>query len=54
MQVSNEQLLKDEEKYPLGYGEPEDVANIAAFLVSDAAKWITGSTIIADGGFSIQ
>jgi NAD(P)-dependent dehydrogenase (short-subunit alcohol dehydrogenase family) len=54
MQVSNEQLIKDEEKYPLGYGEPEDVANIAAFLVSDAAKWITGSTIIADGGFSIQ
>lgn len=54
MQVSNEQLVKDEEKYPLGYGEPEDVANIAAFLVSDAAKWITGSAIIADGGFSIQ
>jgi NAD(P)-dependent dehydrogenase (short-subunit alcohol dehydrogenase family) len=54
MQVSTEQLSKDEEKYPLGYGEAEDVANIAAFLVSDAAKWITGSTIIADGGFSIQ
>lgn len=54
MAVSAEQLAKDEEKYPLGYGHPEDIASIAAFLVSDAAKWITGSTIIADGGFTSQ
>lgn len=54
MQITEEQLITDEEKYPLGYGEPEDVANIAAFLVSDAAKWITGSIIVADGGFSVQ
>jgi NAD(P)-dependent dehydrogenase (short-subunit alcohol dehydrogenase family) len=54
MAVSAEQLAKDEEKYPLGYGQPEDIANVAAFLVSDAAKWITGSTIIADGGFTNQ
>ena len=54
MLISEEQLTTDEQKYPLGYGEPEDVANIAAFLVSSAAKWITGSNIIADGGFTIQ
>jgi NAD(P)-dependent dehydrogenase (short-subunit alcohol dehydrogenase family) len=54
MVVSQEQLAKDEDRYPLGYGNPEDIANIAAFLVSDAAKWITGSSIVADGGFSIQ
>ena len=32
------------------YGEPGDVAAVAAFLVSDAAEWIVGQTIAADGG----
>jgi NAD(P)-dependent dehydrogenase (short-subunit alcohol dehydrogenase family) len=31
-------------------GEPEDVARAALFLVSDAASWITGHTIVVDGG----
>jgi NAD(P)-dependent dehydrogenase (short-subunit alcohol dehydrogenase family) len=31
-------------------GEPEDIGPIAAFLASDAARWITGQTIVADGG----
>lgn len=36
---------------PLGrIGEPEDVAGAAAFLCSDAARYITGQTIIVDGG----
>jgi len=36
---------------PLGrLGEPEDVAGTIAFLVSDAASWITGETILIDGG----
>ncbi len=39
--------------HPLGIGTPEDVANLVAFLLSSEAKWITGSTIIIDGGFSI-
>jgi len=34
-------------------GEPQDVANIVAFLASDRAKFITGANIIADGGFSL-
>jgi 3-oxoacyl-[acyl-carrier protein] reductase len=32
------------------YGEPDDVAAVAAFLASDAADWIVGQTIVADGG----
>jgi NAD(P)-dependent dehydrogenase (short-subunit alcohol dehydrogenase family) len=32
------------------YGEPEDIAEIAAFLCSDACDWIVGQTIVADGG----
>lgn len=39
-------------QYPLGrHGEPDDAAALAAFLVSDAAGWITGQVIALDGGF---
>jgi NAD(P)-dependent dehydrogenase (short-subunit alcohol dehydrogenase family) len=31
-------------------GEPEDIGNAAAFLASDAASWITGTTLVIDGG----
>jgi NAD(P)-dependent dehydrogenase (short-subunit alcohol dehydrogenase family) len=31
-------------------GEPEDIANAAVFLASDAASWITGTTLVVDGG----
>jgi NAD(P)-dependent dehydrogenase (short-subunit alcohol dehydrogenase family) len=31
-------------------GEPEDIANAALFLASDAASWITGTTMVVDGG----
>lgn len=41
----------DRKSYLLGYGEPQDVANIILFLLSDASKWITGQTIPMDGGY---
>ena len=31
-------------------GEPSDIANAALFLASDAASWITGTTVVVDGG----
>ena len=33
-------------------GEPEDVANLATFLASDEASWITGADVYVDGGWS--
>lgn len=40
--------------YPLGLGEPEDIANACAFLLSDAFHWITGTNLIGDGGYSTR
>jgi NAD(P)-dependent dehydrogenase (short-subunit alcohol dehydrogenase family) len=51
--VSLDQLKLNEKLYPLGYGEPEDIAASACFLLSNASKWITGTSFVIDGGFSI-
>lgn len=40
--------------HPLGLGKPEDIASACAFLLSDAAKWITGINLIVDGGYSAR
>lgn len=49
---SLEQAVSLEEgRVPMGFlGEPEDVANLAVFLASAAARYITGATIQVDGG----
>ncbi len=42
------------EHTPLGrLGEPEDIAGVVAFLASDAARFVTGQTIVVDGGVMI-
>jgi 3-oxoacyl-[acyl-carrier protein] reductase len=39
--------------YPIGrYGKPEDVANAALFLASEESSWITGTTLVVDGGLT--
>jgi NAD(P)-dependent dehydrogenase (short-subunit alcohol dehydrogenase family) len=40
--------------HPLGLGEPGDIANAVAYLFSDMAKWVTGSVMHVDGGFTAQ
>ena len=50
---TKEDYEKDAEKYLLKrYGRPEEVARAITFLLSDASSFITGSTILVDGGFT--
>ncbi|MBW8756812.1 MAG: SDR family oxidoreductase [Burkholderiales bacterium] len=39
------------DRHLLGFGEPEDIANAAAFLLGPAGRWITGTTWVVDGGY---
>lgn len=44
-------LERSKTTHPLGFvGAPEDAANLALFLCSDAARWITGAIVPLDGG----
>jgi 3-oxoacyl-[acyl-carrier protein] reductase len=36
------------------FGTPQEVANVALFLASDAASWLTGQTLVVDGGQSLN
>ena len=52
--ITEEQLAEDAKRYPLGrYGKPDDIANGAVYLLSDASSWLTGHDLVIDGGFSI-
>lgn len=53
-QLTVEQFDKLIDKHPLGLGQPEDIAHAAAFLSSDLSRWVTGTTLFVDGGYSAQ
>ena len=53
--LSAEELNANAKTYPLGrFGEPEDIANSAIFLLSDASSWITGISLVVDGGITLR
>ena len=52
--LTPDQLSALEQKHPLGFGEPEDVAPLIAFLISDSSRWMTGSNVVIDGGYSTR
>ena len=53
--LTEEQLKADMDKYPLKrYGEPEDIANGAIYLLSDASSWVTGHSLVIDGGVTAK
>lgn len=52
--LTEEQRKASETRYPLKRcGEPEDVAGMALYLLSDASTWVTGQQFVLDGGFTI-
>ena len=52
--ISEESFSNQEVDYPLGLGTPEDVGNAVLFHLSDASKWLTGNSMIIDGGYSLK
>lgn len=53
--ITDEQLKQNVEAYPLKrFGKPEDIAKGAIYLLSDAASWVTGHTLVIDGGVTAR
>lgn len=40
--------------HPLGIGTPEDVANAALYLLSPVSRWVTGTALVVDGGYTAR
>ncbi len=50
--LTEEQFERIRALHPLGLGRPADVAHAVAFLIADTSRWITGSTLTVDGGYT--
>lgn len=54
-EISIEQLEEDKLKYPMKrYGQPSEIGYAAVYLLSDATKWMTGSSLLIDGGYTLN
>ena len=52
--ITSEQHEQDMKTYPLKrYGKPSDIAHGIIYLLSDAASWVTGQSLVIDGGCTI-
>ena len=53
--MADPELRKElEDKHLLGLGECSDISNACIYLLSDAAKWVTGQNFIVDGGYTCK
>ena len=50
---SDDDLVHQNNKIPLGFGKPSAIANGSIYLLSDASEWVTGINLIVDGGQSL-
>jgi len=52
--IYTEQYIADlDKKYPLGIGHPEYISALVVFLLSPSAEWITGTSVVIDGGATL-
>lgn len=52
--ITDEQIEIDKKRYPMKrYGKPEEVAWMVIYLLSDASVWITGTSMVIDGGYTL-
>ncbi len=55
VEVDQDQIETDKQKYPMKrYGKPEEIGYSAVYLLSDATKWVTGTSLLIDGGFTLN
>ncbi len=52
--VSADHLSEVEACFPLGLGTPRDVAYAVAYLLAETGRWITGATLVLDGGYTMK
>lgn len=52
--LDEDSVNKIKAMHPLGIGKVEDVAHSALYLLSDISKWVTGTSMFVDGGYSAQ
>lgn len=53
--LTEEELQNNLKEYPLNrFGKPEDVAWAIIYLLSDASSWVTGTSMVVDGGFMLK
>lgn len=52
--IDEEAFMKQAEDYPLGLGTPEDVGNAVIYHLSDGSRWLTGQSMILDGGYLLK
>ncbi len=50
----DEQIQAIKAQHPLGIGTPEDVAYAAAYLLAETGRWVTGTVMVVDGGYTAK
>ncbi|WP_161460755.1 SDR family NAD(P)-dependent oxidoreductase [Pseudomonas syringae] len=49
--IGTDSMSVVEDRHPLGFGEPLDIAYAVNYLLSPAARWVTGTSLVVDGGY---
>lgn len=53
--IDTEQLEADKSRYPLKrYGKAEEIGYTVVYMLSDATKWMTGTSLLIDGGYTLN